>query len=153
MWTVSFQMFKPALEKAEKPEIKLPTSAGSSKKQESTRKISISALFIYFFFMFLFSSPVISWNPLKILSLLCRNLLLLLRLFCCFWRQWSAFLVAWCHLPAYRSCFVEFAQRWMFFWGILWGRKWCSRPIPPPSLTIPFLLYWLYQSLWLCGWQ
>ena len=32
------------LEKAEEPEIKLPTSAGSSKKHESSRKISISAL-------------------------------------------------------------------------------------------------------------
>ena len=32
------------LEKAEEPEIKLPTFAGSSKKQESSRKTSISAL-------------------------------------------------------------------------------------------------------------
>ena len=32
------------LEKAEEPEIKLPTSAGSSKKQESSRKTYISAL-------------------------------------------------------------------------------------------------------------
>ena len=32
------------LEKAEEPEIKLPTSTGSSKKQESSRKIPISAL-------------------------------------------------------------------------------------------------------------
>ena len=32
-----------ALEKAEEPEIKLPTSAGSSKKQESSRKTSIFA--------------------------------------------------------------------------------------------------------------
>ena len=31
-------------QKAEEPEIKLPTSAGSSKKQESSRKTSISAL-------------------------------------------------------------------------------------------------------------
>ena len=31
-------MFKPGLEKAEEPEIKLPTSAGSWKKQESSRK-------------------------------------------------------------------------------------------------------------------
>ena len=38
------QMFKPVLEKAEEPEIKLPTSAGSLKKQESSRKTSISAL-------------------------------------------------------------------------------------------------------------
>ena len=41
---MNFQMFKLVLEKAEKPEIKLPTSAGSSKKQESSRKPSISAL-------------------------------------------------------------------------------------------------------------
>ena len=44
MWTVNFQMFKLVLEKAEEPEIKLPTSAGSLKKQESSRKTSISAL-------------------------------------------------------------------------------------------------------------
>ena len=40
------QMFKLVLEKAEEPEIKLPTSAKSSKKQESSRKTSISALLI-----------------------------------------------------------------------------------------------------------
>ena len=44
MWTVNFQMFKLVLEKAEEPEIKLTTSIGSSKKQESYRKMSISAL-------------------------------------------------------------------------------------------------------------
>ena len=37
-------MFKLVLEKAEEPEIKLPTSTRSSKKQESSRKTSISAL-------------------------------------------------------------------------------------------------------------
>ena len=41
---MNFQMFKLVLEKAEEPEIKLPTSAGSLKKQESSRKTSISAL-------------------------------------------------------------------------------------------------------------
>ena len=41
---MNFQMFKLVLEKAEEPEIKLPTSAGSSKKQESSRKTFISAL-------------------------------------------------------------------------------------------------------------
>ena len=40
---MNFQMFKLVLEKAEEPEIKLPTSAGSWKKQESSRKTSISA--------------------------------------------------------------------------------------------------------------
>ena len=43
-WTVNFQMFKLDLEKAEEPEIKLPTSVGSWKKQESSRKTSTSAL-------------------------------------------------------------------------------------------------------------
>ena len=38
MWTENLQMFKPDLEKAEEPEIKLPTSVGLSKKQESSRK-------------------------------------------------------------------------------------------------------------------
>ena len=37
-------MFKLVVEKAEEPEIKLLTSAGSGKKQESSRKTSISAL-------------------------------------------------------------------------------------------------------------
>ena len=41
---MNLQMFKLDLEKAEEPDIKLPTSAGSSKKQESSRKTSISAL-------------------------------------------------------------------------------------------------------------
>ena len=37
-------MFKLDLEKAEEPEIKLPTSIGSLKKQESSRKTSLSLL-------------------------------------------------------------------------------------------------------------
>ena len=37
-------MFKMVLQKAEEPEIKLPTSTESSKKQESSRETSISAL-------------------------------------------------------------------------------------------------------------
>ena len=41
---VNFLMFKLVLEKAEEPEIQLPTSIGSWKKQESSRKTSISAL-------------------------------------------------------------------------------------------------------------
>ena len=41
---VNFQMFKLVLEKAEEPETKLPTSTGSLKNQESSRKASISAL-------------------------------------------------------------------------------------------------------------
>ena len=44
---VNFLMFKLVLAKAEEPEIKLPTSAGSWKKQQRSRKTSISALFDY----------------------------------------------------------------------------------------------------------
>ena len=42
--TENFHMFKLDLERAEEPENKLPTSLGSSKKQESSRKTSTSAL-------------------------------------------------------------------------------------------------------------
>ena len=38
---MNFQMLKLVLEKTEEPEIKLPASTGSSKKQESYRKTSI----------------------------------------------------------------------------------------------------------------
>ena len=41
---MNFEMFKLVLEKAEEPEMKLPTSIGSLEKQESSRKTSISAL-------------------------------------------------------------------------------------------------------------
>ena len=39
MWTMNFQMFKLVLEKAEEPEIKLPASAGSWKKEEFQKNI------------------------------------------------------------------------------------------------------------------
>ena len=45
MWTENFQMFKLDLEKAEEPEIKLPTSTGSSKKAREYQKN------IYIFFI------------------------------------------------------------------------------------------------------
>ena len=41
---MNFQIFKLVLENAEEPEIKLPTSAGSLKKQESSRKTSTTAI-------------------------------------------------------------------------------------------------------------
>ena len=44
MWTENFQMFKLDLENEEEPEIKLPTSIGSLKKQESSRKMSTFVL-------------------------------------------------------------------------------------------------------------
>ena len=46
-WTINFQMFKLVLEKAEEPEIKVPTSTGSSKKQESFKKKNLFLLYWY----------------------------------------------------------------------------------------------------------
>ena len=54
-----------------------------------------------------------------------------------FWRQWAAFLGAWCPPPAFRSCFVEFAQHSNDLSMNLWGRKWSPHPIPPPSQDRP----------------
>ena len=51
-------MFKLDLEKAEEPEIKLPTSDGSLKKQESSRKTSISALLTM-------PKPLIVWTTIN----------------------------------------------------------------------------------------
>ena len=71
MCTMNFQMFKLDLEKAEEPEITLPTSAGSSKKQESSR------------------------NILLLLYWLCKNLWLWITTNCeKFWRRWE-YLTTW----------------------------------------------------------
>ena len=43
MWTENFHMFKLELGKAEEPEIKLPISIGSQKKQQNSRKTFTSA--------------------------------------------------------------------------------------------------------------
>ena len=61
---MNFQMFKPVLEKAEEPEIKLPTSAGSSKKQERTRK-KIHFCFIDYAKAFDCMDHNKLWNTLK----------------------------------------------------------------------------------------
>ena len=58
---MNFQMFKMDLEKAEEPEIKLPTSVGSSKKQESSRKTSTSVLLTI-------PKPLTVWITINILK-------------------------------------------------------------------------------------
>ena len=54
-----------------------------------------------------------------------------------FQREWAAFLGACCPLPAFRSCFVVFAQCSKDLSMNLWERKWSPRPIPPPSQDCP----------------
>ena len=55
---LNFQRFKLVLQKAEEPETKLPTSAGSSEKQESSRKTSLSALLTV-------PKPLTVWIPIN----------------------------------------------------------------------------------------
>ena len=64
---MNFQMLKLLLEKAEEPEIKLQTSTGSSKKQETSRKTSISALLTM-------PKPLTVWIPMN-----CGK----------FWKRWE----------------------------------------------------------------
>ena len=53
---INFPIFNLDLEKAEEPEIKLPTSVGSSKKQESSRKTPTFALLTL-------PNPLTMWIP------------------------------------------------------------------------------------------
>ena len=82
-------------------------------------------------------TPFLGWDSLPGMELPPRLLCLFFSCFVifptCFWRQWFAFLGAWCPLPVFRSCFVEFAQRWNVLLMNLWGRKWSPHPIPLPS--------------------
>ena len=64
---MNFQILKLDLEKAEEPEIKLPTSVGSLKKQESSRKTSTSALLST-------PKPLTVWITTNHLTCLLRNL-------------------------------------------------------------------------------
>ena len=74
---MNFQMFKLVLQKAEEPEIKLPISAGSSKKQGSSRKniyfcfidyakafdcVCHNKLWKLFYIMYIFTPATTHWN-------------------------------------------------------------------------------------------
>ena len=63
---MNHQMFKLDLEKREEPVIKLPTSAGSSKKQESSRNTSDFALLTM-------PKPLTVWIPTNSIKLLKRR--------------------------------------------------------------------------------
>ena len=67
-------MFKPDLEKAEEPEIKLPTSIESLTKQESSRKTSTSALLIV-------PKPLTVWKILQEMGILDHQTCLLRNLY------------------------------------------------------------------------
>ena len=84
-------------------------------------------------------SSLPSWLPHRDRSLSLTLLSLFLFFIFCptsFWRQRAAFLGSWCPLPAFRSCFVEFAQCSNDLSMNLWGRKWSPHPIPLSSSRI-----------------
>ena len=62
---MNFQMFKLILEKAEEPQIKLPTSIGSSKKQESSKKKTIYVCFVDYAKAFDYVAHHKLWKILK----------------------------------------------------------------------------------------
>jgi len=68
MWTVNFQMLKLVLEMAEEPEIKLPTSAGSSKKEESSRKTKQNKNIYFCFIDYAKAFDCVGHNKLEILK-------------------------------------------------------------------------------------
>ena len=132
-------------------------------------------LFIYFFLLVMLLSelpkiptelPVrgfpgvwkllVSWLPPRDGSPSLTFLSLFLSFIFCptsFQRKWAAFLGAWCPLPAFRSCFVEFAQRSNFLSMNLWGKMWSPCPVPPPSYSHQvdhvFITILALTALWL----
>ena len=60
-------------------------------------------------------------------------------------KSWAAFLGAWCPLPAFRSCFVEFPRCLNALLMNLWGRKCSPHPTPPPSWLLPPPTYGIYM--------
>ena len=54
-----------------------------------------------------------------------------------FRRKWPSFLGAWCPLPAFRNCFVEFTQRLNVLLMNLWGEKVVSPSYSSTILGLP----------------
>jgi len=137
MWTMNFQMFKLDLEKAEEPEIKLPTSARSLRKQESSGKTSAAAAAKLLQSCPTLCDPIDGSPPGSPFPgiLQARTL------------EWVA---------------ISFSSAWK--WKVkvkslscVWpsATPWTAAYQAPPSMGFSklLLLYWLHQSLWLCGSQ
>ena len=80
------------------------------------------------FFSFKTSSPEWISIPNSFVSVFVFHILSYLLL-----RRMGCLSGCWCPLPAFRSCFVEIAQHSNDLLMNLWGIKWYSCPISPPS--------------------
>ena len=127
-------MLKLDLEKSEEPEIKLPTSVGSSKKQERPRKISSSALLTM-------PKPLTMWSEeVKLLS--CVQL---------FATSWTV---------AYQAPPMGFSrQEWILQWVAITFSRGSSPPRDRTQVSLivgRYFTIWATRevfdySLWLCG--
>ena len=121
-------MFKLVLEKAEEPEIKLPTSAGSSEKQESFRKTSISALLTM-------PKPLTVWNTRN-----CGK----------FWRRWE-YQTTW---PAsWETCMQVKKQQWELDTGQQTGAKSGKKYVKAVYCHPTYLTYMQSTSCKMQGWM
>ena len=68
-------------------------------------------------------------------------------------KTWVAFLGAWCPLPAFRGCFVEFTGCLNVLLMNLWGRKCSPRPTPPPSYLLPIKIFFSKKINCLLVWK
>ena len=121
-------MFKLVLEKAEEPEIKLPTSTGSSKKQESSRKTSISALLTM-------PKPLTVWITTN-----CGK----------FWKRW-AYQTTW---PAsWETCMQVRKQELELDMEQQTGSKWEKEYIKAVYCHRAYLTYMQSTSWEMLGWR
>ena len=63
-------------------------------------------------------------------------------------KSWVAFLGAWCPLPAFRSCFVEFTRCLNALLMNLWERKCSPCPTPPPSWLLGSFIFVFQYFRW-----
>ena len=113
---MNFQMFKLDLEKAEEPETKLPTSIGSLKKQERSRKTSISALLTM-------SKPLTVWITIN-----CGK----------FWKRWE-YQTTW--LASWETCMQVRKQQLELDMEQKTGSKWGNEYIKAVYCHPAYLTY------------
>ena len=125
-WTINFQIFKLDLGKAEEPEIKLPISAGSLLKTQSSRKTSTCASLTM-------SKPLTVdhnklWKILKDMGIPDYHTCLLRNLYADVWDECNC-VVVW----------TMFGNAFLCDWNEIW-----PFPVLWPLLSFPNLLeYWV----------
>ena len=144
-WTENFQMYKLDLENAEEPEVKLPITTGSSKRQENFRKASAAAKSLQSFPTL--CDPIDSSPPGSPIPGIpqARTLEWVAISFSNAWK-WKVKVKS---LSRVRPSATPWTAAFQASPSMGFSRQEYWSGIPLPLL----LLYWLCQSLWLCGSQ